>query len=145
MLSLVLSECDWCACILLKFGNRGSLEQHGFARNKMWVIDDNPPPLHPNDSNGKTYIDLLLKSSDDDLKIWPHGYELYNPFLFLIGNIVILLWSLVITITCLNDILVNFQLVMLVLSFLFLQFWVPPESGFGFWWISYPDITHQEC
>ncbi|KAK6783399.1 hypothetical protein RDI58_021196 [Solanum bulbocastanum] len=58
-----------------QFGNRGSLEQHGFARNKMWVTDDNPPPLHPNDSNGKTFTDLLLKSSDEDLKIWPHGFE----------------------------------------------------------------------
>lgn len=58
-----------------QFGNRGSLEQHGFARNRMWVTDDNPPPLHPNDSNGKTYIDLLLKSSDDDLKVWPHSFE----------------------------------------------------------------------
>ncbi|GAV63538.1 Aldose_epim domain-containing protein [Cephalotus follicularis] len=58
-----------------QFGNGGSLEQHGFARNKIWVIDDNPPPLHPNDSNGKSYIDLLLKPSEDDLKIWPHCFE----------------------------------------------------------------------
>lgn len=85
--------------VILKFGNRGSLEQHGFARNRMWIIDDNPPPLHPNDSNGKAFTDLLLKSSDDDLKVWPHGYELYylnhvrffqyNPSLFSIGSIVI--------------------------------------------------------
>ncbi|KAF3448660.1 hypothetical protein FNV43_RR09373 [Rhamnella rubrinervis] len=58
-----------------QFGNRGSLEQHGFARNKVWVIDNNPPPLHPSDSNGKAYIDLLLKPSEDDMKIWPHSFE----------------------------------------------------------------------
>ncbi|KAJ7945006.1 Glucose-6-phosphate 1-epimerase [Quillaja saponaria] len=58
-----------------QFGNRGSLEQHGFARNKIWVIDRNPPSLQPNDSNGKSYIDLLLKPSTDDLKIWPHRFE----------------------------------------------------------------------
>lgn len=57
-----------------QFGNRGSLEQHGFARNKTWVIDQNPPPL-PTDSNGKSYIDLLLKPSEDDMKIWPHSFE----------------------------------------------------------------------
>ncbi|MED6183542.1 hypothetical protein PIB30_038768 [Stylosanthes scabra] len=57
-----------------QFGNRGSLEQHGFARNKMWIIDHNPPPLF-NDSNAKAHIDLLLKSSEDDHKIWPHSFE----------------------------------------------------------------------
>lgn len=58
-----------------QFGNRGSLEQHGFARNRMWLIDENPPPLHSSDSNGKAYIDLLLKPSEDDLRIWPHSFE----------------------------------------------------------------------
>ncbi|XP_020539513.1 putative glucose-6-phosphate 1-epimerase isoform X1 [Jatropha curcas] len=59
-----------------QFGNRGALEQHGFARKKMWVIDENPPPLHPNDSNGnKAYVDLLLKPSEEDLRIWPHSFE----------------------------------------------------------------------
>ncbi|KAJ1386063.1 Glycoside hydrolase-type carbohydrate-binding [Sesbania bispinosa] len=57
-----------------QFGNRGSLEQHGFARNKRWIIEKNPPPL-PNDSNGKAYVDLLLKPSEDDMKIWPHSFE----------------------------------------------------------------------
>jgi glucose-6-phosphate 1-epimerase len=52
------------------------LEKHGFARNKIWAIDENPPPLHPNDSNGKAFVDLLLKPSDEDLKNWPHRYEL---------------------------------------------------------------------
>ncbi|XP_058772974.1 putative glucose-6-phosphate 1-epimerase [Vicia villosa] len=57
-----------------QFGNRGTLEQHGFARNKLWVIDQNPPPLSV-DSNGKVCIDLLLKPSEDDMKIWPHSFE----------------------------------------------------------------------
>ncbi|CAI0408572.1 unnamed protein product [Linum tenue] len=56
-----------------QFGNRGALEHHGFARKKVWIIDDNPPPLQPNDSNGKSYVDLLLKPSEDDLKLWPHS------------------------------------------------------------------------
>lgn len=58
-----------------QFGSRGLLEQHGFARNKIWVIDKNPPLLHPNDSNGKAYIDLLLKPSEEDMKVWPHSFE----------------------------------------------------------------------
>uniref|UniRef100_A0A5B7BNI1 glucose-6-phosphate 1-epimerase n=1 Tax=Davidia involucrata TaxID=16924 RepID=A0A5B7BNI1_DAVIN len=58
-----------------QFGNRGLLELHGFARNKIWVIDENPPPLRPNDSNDRAYIDLLLKPSEEDLKVWPHSFE----------------------------------------------------------------------
>ncbi|KAL0464879.1 UNVERIFIED_CONTAM: putative glucose-6-phosphate 1-epimerase [Sesamum latifolium] len=58
-----------------QFGNCGSLEQHGFARSKIWTIEDDPPPLHPNDSLGKSFIDLLLKPAEEDLKCWPHGFE----------------------------------------------------------------------
>ncbi|XP_021644850.1 putative glucose-6-phosphate 1-epimerase [Hevea brasiliensis] len=58
-----------------QFGNRGALEQHGFARKKLWAIDYNPPPLHPNDSSGKAYVDLILRPSEEDLKIWPHSFE----------------------------------------------------------------------
>ncbi|KAJ8426287.1 hypothetical protein Cgig2_016206 [Carnegiea gigantea] len=57
-----------------KFSNHGSLEAHGFARNRFWSIDDNPPPLSTNPPN-KSYIDLILKPSEDDLKIWPHSFE----------------------------------------------------------------------
>ncbi|XP_054784282.1 putative glucose-6-phosphate 1-epimerase [Prosopis cineraria] len=58
-----------------QFGNCGSPELHGFARNKMWTFDDNPPPLPANDSNGKSFVDLLLKSSEEYVKCWPHGFE----------------------------------------------------------------------
>ncbi|EEF50625.1 aldose 1-epimerase, putative [Ricinus communis] len=58
-----------------QFGNCGSLEQHGFAKNKIWIIDDNPPPLHSNDSHGKSFVDLLLKPSEEDLKAWPYSFE----------------------------------------------------------------------
>lgn len=40
----------------------------------MWAIDDNPPPLPANDSCGKSFVDLLLKSSEEDMKGWPHRY-----------------------------------------------------------------------
>lgn len=60
--------------MLVKFGNCGSPELHGFARNKLWIIDDNPPPVPPNDSDGKTCVDLLLKPSEEDLKCWPYRY-----------------------------------------------------------------------
>ncbi|GAB4834519.1 hypothetical protein Ancab_032775 [Ancistrocladus abbreviatus] len=58
-----------------QFGSRGLLEQHGFARNRMWVIDDNPPQLIPDESHAQTSINLILKPSEEDLKIWPHRLE----------------------------------------------------------------------
>lgn len=58
-----------------QFGNCGSVEQNGFARNKIWTIEKNAPPIHPNDPQGKSSVDLLLKPSDEDLKCWPHSFE----------------------------------------------------------------------
>ncbi|GMN31733.1 hypothetical protein TIFTF001_003388 [Ficus carica] len=60
-----------------QFAKSGTLEQHGFARNRLWVIEKNPPPFAVRtDSDGKAFVDLLLKPSDEDLKIWPHSFEL---------------------------------------------------------------------
>ncbi|KAK6122023.1 hypothetical protein DH2020_044230 [Rehmannia glutinosa] len=65
--------CDF----LIKFGNHVSVEQHGFVRNRIWVIDENPAPLQPTDSStGNASIDLVYKSIDDDLRFWPHCFEL---------------------------------------------------------------------
>ncbi|CAL5328580.1 unnamed protein product [Camellia sinensis] len=56
------------------FSNHGSLEQHGFARNRFWSIDTDPPPF-PTNSSSKAFVDLILKPSEEDLKIWPHSFE----------------------------------------------------------------------
>ncbi|CAH9108278.1 unnamed protein product [Cuscuta epithymum] len=64
-----------CICFP-QFGNGGSLENHGFARNKLWTIDNHPPSLHAFDAHGKSFIDLLLRPSEEDLKFWPHSFEL---------------------------------------------------------------------
>lgn len=56
----------------MQFGNLGSLEQHGFARNRMWSLDDDPSPLPP--ANNQSSVDLILKSTEEDLKTWPRGY-----------------------------------------------------------------------
>nr|GMC68570.1 1-acyl-sn-glycerol-3-phosphate acyltransferase 1, chloroplastic [Ipomoea batatas] len=58
---------------LTAFSNLGPLEQHGFARNRFWTVDKDPPPFPP---NSRAFIDLILKPSEDDLKIWPHRSEL---------------------------------------------------------------------
>ncbi|PIN00567.1 putative enzyme related to aldose 1-epimerase [Handroanthus impetiginosus] len=60
-----------------QFGNCDIHEQNGFVRNKMWIIDDNPPPLHPNASLGKSYVDLLLRPDKEDIKSWPHVFEFH--------------------------------------------------------------------
>lgn len=56
-----------------QFSNLGSLEQHGLARNWLWSIDPNPPP--PPVNGIKTFVDLILKPSEEDLKVWPHSFE----------------------------------------------------------------------
>ncbi|XP_022856982.1 putative glucose-6-phosphate 1-epimerase isoform X2 [Olea europaea var. sylvestris] len=57
-----------------QFYNFGSLEQHGFARNRLWSLDDSPLPLSP--ANNHSTVDLILKSTEEDLKTWPHRFEL---------------------------------------------------------------------
>jgi glucose-6-phosphate 1-epimerase len=61
-----------------QFGTHGNLEKHGFARNRLWSIDDNPPPL-PVNTAIKTFADLILKPSEEDLKIWPHRFMFNHP------------------------------------------------------------------
>lgn len=63
----------------LQFGNFGGLERHGFARNRFWSLDDDPSPLPP--ANKQSSVDLILKSTEDDLKIWPHRYLADPSFL----------------------------------------------------------------
>ncbi|KAL9242281.1 hypothetical protein vseg_016298 [Gypsophila vaccaria] len=55
-----------------QFSNLGSLEAHGFARNRVWSTDPDPPPVP---TNNKAYVDLILKPTEDDLKLWPHSFE----------------------------------------------------------------------
>ncbi|CAA7404828.1 unnamed protein product [Spirodela intermedia] len=57
-----------------QFGNFGFLEQHGFARNRLWALDSCPSPLPPSRSNSS--VDLILKSTEEDLKTWPRSFEL---------------------------------------------------------------------
>ncbi|KAL3532787.1 hypothetical protein ACH5RR_006308 [Cinchona calisaya] len=57
-----------------QFSNHGSLEPHGFARNRFWSIDTDPPPF-PTSTSAKSFVDLILKPTEEDLKIWPHSFE----------------------------------------------------------------------
>ncbi|KAJ4913194.1 Galactose mutarotase-like superfamily protein [Raphanus sativus] len=56
-----------------QYANTGPLPSHGFVRQRFWEIDANPPPLHSHSSSG-AHVDLILKSSEADLKIWPHKF-----------------------------------------------------------------------
>lgn len=71
LLFLLPPSKDYCFH-LLQFGNFGGLERHGFARNRFWALDDDPSPLPP--ANKQSSVDLILKSTEDDLKIWPHRF-----------------------------------------------------------------------
>ncbi|KFK29876.1 hypothetical protein AALP_AA7G190600 [Arabis alpina] len=55
-----------------QYSNTGPLAAHGFVRNRFWEIEANPPHLP-----SKTYskVDLIYRSSTDDLKTWPHKFE----------------------------------------------------------------------
>ena len=79
--------------IYVQFGTQWNLEKHGFARNRLWVIDDNPPPL-PVNTAIKTFADLILKPSEEDLKIWPHRFMLDHPALMFMPSFfyVVHLW-----------------------------------------------------
>ncbi|KAL2904579.1 putative glucose-6-phosphate 1-epimerase, partial [Bienertia sinuspersici] len=57
-----------------QFGNFGSLERHGIARNRMWSLDKTPAPLSP--ATNQSTVDLILRSSEDELKIWSQSFEL---------------------------------------------------------------------
>ncbi|XP_024517192.1 putative glucose-6-phosphate 1-epimerase isoform X1 [Selaginella moellendorffii] len=63
-----------------QFANVGALEKHGFARNRLWSIETDAPPIlsstnasGSNSSRGST-VDLILKPAEDDLKMWTHKY-----------------------------------------------------------------------
>ncbi|GKB41946.1 putative glucose-6-phosphate 1-epimerase [Tanacetum coccineum] len=60
--------------IFPQFSNLGPLQSHGFARNRFWTIEIDPTPFTPNVSNS-IFVDLILKSTEEDLKIWPHRFE----------------------------------------------------------------------
>ncbi|KAL5556623.1 hypothetical protein UlMin_038859 [Ulmus minor] len=57
-----------------QFGDLGPLEQHGFARNRLWSVDSDPPPFQTQ-THSKAFVDLIMKPSEEDMKIWPHSYE----------------------------------------------------------------------
>jgi hypothetical protein len=57
--------------LYMQFGIQGSLEQHGFARNRFWIVDPDPPPF-PTITSNKAFVDLILQCSEEDVKIWPH-------------------------------------------------------------------------
>ncbi|TYI27081.1 hypothetical protein ES332_A05G154600v1 [Gossypium tomentosum] len=57
-----------------QFGTIDSLEQHGFARNRLWSVDPDPPPFPANTSH-RAFVDLILRHSEEEVKIWPHRYE----------------------------------------------------------------------
>ncbi|GFZ19057.1 aldose 1-epimerase family protein [Actinidia rufa] len=42
-----------------QFANFGSLEHHGFARNRLWSLDSSPSPLPP--ANQQSSVDLILQ------------------------------------------------------------------------------------
>ncbi|XP_065869353.1 putative glucose-6-phosphate 1-epimerase [Euphorbia lathyris] len=52
----------------------GPLDRHGFARNRLWTIDKDPPPFQTSSSH-RAFVDLILKQTEEEVKTWPHSYE----------------------------------------------------------------------
>ncbi|KAL8132477.1 putative glucose-6-phosphate 1-epimerase [Apium graveolens] len=57
-----------------QFGNLGLPEQQGLAKNRLWQVDNDPSPLTP--ASNQSTVDLIFKSTEEDLKSWPHRFEL---------------------------------------------------------------------
>ncbi|XP_020238055.1 putative glucose-6-phosphate 1-epimerase [Cajanus cajan] len=70
-----------------RFGDLGSLEQHGFARNRMWSLDWNPSPLPPIDNQSS--VDLILKSTGVDLKT-PRSFEFRLRISLIAGKLILI-------------------------------------------------------
>ncbi|KAL8114077.1 hypothetical protein AgCh_021093 [Apium graveolens] len=58
-----------------KFCTSTSTEAKGHARKAGWRIDNNPSPIKQEDYRERSYVDLLLSPSEEDLKQWPYSYE----------------------------------------------------------------------
>jgi glucose-6-phosphate 1-epimerase len=57
----------------------------------MWLLEKDPPSLPSFDSTGKAFVDLALKSSDEDTRVWPHSFEFHLRIsLALDGNLTLI-------------------------------------------------------
>nr|XP_043620982.1 putative glucose-6-phosphate 1-epimerase isoform X3 [Erigeron canadensis] len=55
-----------------QFSNFGPLQSHGFARNRLWTIEK---PAFPHNVTHSDSVDLLLKPTEEDMKLWPNSFE----------------------------------------------------------------------
>lgn len=57
-----------------QYGSVKSLDISGFARNRSWALDSSPAPLPP--LKNRSSVDLILRSTNEDARIWPYSFEL---------------------------------------------------------------------
>jgi len=61
-----------------QFASNGDLPQHGFARNRLWKVQD---ISSGNDEKGEyASASLILEDDEDTRKIWPHSFSLIAQF-----------------------------------------------------------------
>ncbi|KAI4350631.1 hypothetical protein L6164_005070 [Bauhinia variegata] len=70
-----------------QFGNVGSLEQYG-SKNRLWSLDPDPSPLPP--SENQSSVDLILKSTYEDLKTWQRSFELRLRITLSAGKLILI-------------------------------------------------------